>query len=82
MLYQKVGANGEHLKFGITKNPGSRYTTTELNGGKLKIVAQGSRQEMLQLEREVHSKLPIGPEERQKGYVNMQASKGYKVPPY
>jgi len=82
VLYQKVGENGEHFKFGITKNPGSRYSATELNGGRLKIVAQGSRQEMLELERKVHATLPIGSEERQKGYINMQASKGYKVPPY
>ena len=82
VLYQKVGPNGEHLKFGITKNPGSRYTTNELNGGRLKIIAQGSRQEMLRLERDTHSTLPIGPEERQKGYINMQTTKGYKAPPY
>ena len=82
VLYQKVGKNGEHLKFGISKNPATRYTSSELNGGKLKIIAQGSRQEMLRLERNVHSTLPIGSEERQKGYINIQASKGYKIPPY
>ncbi|MBX9703203.1 MAG: hypothetical protein K2X39_03530 [Silvanigrellaceae bacterium] len=82
VLYQKIGPNGEHLKFGISKNPGTRYTATELNGGKLKIIAQGSRKEMLRLERNLHSTLPIGPEERQKGYINIQAAKGYKIPPY
>lgn len=82
VLYQKVGPDGEHLKFGVTKNPASRYNRSELNGGRLKIVAQGSRQEMLRLERNVHSTLPIGPEERQKGYINIQAAKGYKIPPY
>lgn len=82
VLYQKVGPNGEHLKFGISKNPATRYTSSELNGGRLKIVAQGSRQEMLRLERNLHSTLPIGPEERQKCYINIQASKGYKIPPY
>jgi curved DNA-binding protein CbpA len=82
ILYQKTGPNGEHLKFGITKNPKTRYTTKELLGGKLKIIARGTRQEMLDLERSLHATLPVGPEERQSGYVNVQANKGYKIPPY
>ncbi|CAM4428888.1 MAG: hypothetical protein LEGION0403_FIIPPAGN_02739 [Legionella sp.] len=82
VLYQKVGPNGEHLKFGITKNPSSRYTTSELNGGRLKIIARGTRSDMLKLERELHKTLPIGPEERQKAYVNIQVARGYKSPPY
>ncbi len=82
VLYQKVGPNGEHLKFGITKNPATRYSAAELGGGSLKIVAQGSRKEMLKLERSVHETLPIGPQERQSHYVGIQAAKGYKVPPY
>ena len=54
-LYQKVGANGEHLKFGVTKNPATRYTQAELGGGKLNIIAEGSQSDMLQLERNLHS---------------------------
>lgn len=66
-LYQKLDAQGNHLKFGITKNPDTRYTASQMNGCRLNLVAQGSRQEMLKLERAVHSTLPIGPEERQRG---------------
>ena len=81
-LYQKVGANGEHLKFGITKNPATRYTKEELNGGRLKIIGQGSRKDMLQLERNLHETLPIGPEEGQKVYIQKQVEQGLKPPPY
>ena len=82
VLYQKVGPDGEHLKFGITKNPDTRYSAAELGGGRLKVIAQGSRQEMLQLERNLHSTLPIGPEERQSAYIGIQVAKGYQAPPY
>lgn len=81
-LYQKVGAEGEHLKFGITKNPATRYTQEELAGGRLKIIGQGSREDMLQLERNLHETLPIGPEEAQKFYIQKQIEKGLKPPPY
>jgi len=81
-LYQKVGAQGEHLKFGITDNPATRYTAAELNGGSLRIIGQGERSEMLSLERQLHETLPIGPEERQLFYIQKQAQKGLKPPPY
>ncbi len=81
-LYQKVGAQGEHLKFGITKNPATRYTQEELGGGRLKILTEGSRKDMLQLERNLHETLPIGPEEAQKFYIQKQIEKGLKPPPY
>ena len=48
-LYQKVSATGEHLKFGITNNPVTRYTAEELAGGRLRIIASGLRQDMLRL---------------------------------
>lgn len=32
-LYQKLGPNGEHLKYGITNDPEGRYTKSKLNGG-------------------------------------------------
>ena len=67
-LYQKVGAQGEHLKIGITDNPATRYSAAELNGGRLRIIGQGERSEMLGLERQLHETLPIGPEERQLFY--------------
>jgi RHS repeat-associated protein len=79
-LYQKVGprVNGvrEHLKFGITYNPAKRYTAAELGGGQLRILAQGKRSEMLRLERELHSTLPLGIEELQKQYIKIQQRKG------
>lgn len=81
-LYQKMGAEGEHLKFGITKNPATRYTQEELAGGQLRIMGQGSKEEMLQLERKIHETLPIGPEEAQKFYIQKQVQKGLKPPPY
>jgi RHS repeat-associated protein len=81
-LYQKLGPLGEHLKYGITKNLGSRYTAAELGGGRLRILARGARQEMLRLERELHSTLPIGPEENQAFYVIKQILKGLRPPPY
>jgi hypothetical protein len=81
-LYQKVGALGEHLKFGVTKNPSTRYTADELAGGQLKIIAEGPRSEMLQLERNLHETLPIGPEEGQQFYILLQIEKGLKPPPY
>lgn len=81
-LYQKVGAQGEHLKFGITKNPAMRYTQEELAGGRLRIIGQGERSEMLRLERQLHETLPIGPEEAQKFYIQRQIEKGFKPPPY
>ena len=81
-LYQKIGPNGQHLKFGITRNPLTRYTQAELGGGRLRIVAWGSRQEMLRLERSLHETLPIGAEERQLFYIRMQLERGLSAPPY
>jgi RHS repeat-associated protein len=79
-LYQKVGpkVNGVrlHLKFGITYDPATRYTAAELGGGKLRIIAQGRRSEMLRLERELHSTLPLGLEELQEQYFRIQKRKG------
>jgi RHS repeat-associated protein len=81
-LYQKLSPTGEHLKYGITKNPGTRYTSAELNGGWLNILASGSKQDMLALERSLHETLPIGPEEGQTPYIWIQVAKGLRPPPY
>ena len=81
-LYEKVGSEGQHLKYGITKNPATRYTAEELAGGRLKILAKGSRRMMLSLERQLHSTLPIGSEERQLYYILKQTLNGLKAPPY
>jgi RHS repeat-associated protein len=81
-LYEKLGPNGEHLKYGITNNPTTRYSPGQLAGGRLKILAQGSRAEMLQLERSLHETMPIGPEEGQSFYIQKQVNNGLKPPPY
>ena len=81
-LYQKVGPNGEHLKYGFTKNPNTRYTKKQLGDGRLRIIAQGSKDDMLALERKLHETLPIGPEEGQLFYIEKQAEQGLKTPPY
>jgi hypothetical protein len=77
-LYQKLSAEGAHLKFGITYNPAARYTAAQLAGGRLKLLAAGPRADMLGLERALHSTLPLGPEERQLFYRLIQRMKGLK----
>jgi RHS repeat-associated protein len=77
-LYQKLGPKGEHLKYGITNNPFTRYTSAELGGGNLKILASGTREKMLDLERKLHENLPLGPEEAQLFYIQKQIEKGLK----
>ena len=59
-----------------------RYTQEELGGGRLRILSEGSRDDMLRLERNLHETLPIGSEEAQKFYIRMQIEKGLKPPPY
>ena len=81
-LYQKVRSQGEHLKYGITKNPTTRYTKSQLDGDHLRIVGEGSKKEMLSLERSLHETLPIGPEEGQLFYIQKQIENGLKPPPY
>ena len=81
-LYQKLGPNGEHLKYGITKNPATRYTKKQMGGGRLKILSAGEKSEMLRLERSLHETLPVGPEEGQLFYIQKQIDKGLKPPPY
>jgi len=81
-LYEKLAADGSHLKYGITKNPLTRYSDSQLAGGRLKFLAQGDRGDMLKLERDLRSTLPIGLEERQLYYVIIEFLKGYRVPPY
>jgi RHS repeat-associated protein len=81
-LYQKLSSTGEHLKYGITDNPATRYTSAELNGGQLNILASGTREDMLALERSLHETLPIGPEEGQTFYIGIQVARGLRPPPY
>jgi len=70
------------VRFFRVNQPATRYTAAELNGGSLNIIAQGQRSDMLNLERNLHSTLPIGPEEGQLFYIQQQAAKGLIPPPY
>jgi hypothetical protein len=81
-LYQKVGPSGENLKFGIATNPATRYTSADLGGGNLRIIANRSRTEMLELGRNVHETLPIGAEEGQMFYIQKKIEQGLTPPPY
>jgi hypothetical protein len=81
-LYQKLGSAGEHLKYGIPKNPATRYTPAELNGGRLNLLTSGPKEDMLALERSLHETLPVGPEEGQMFYIGIQVAKGLRPPPY
>jgi hypothetical protein len=75
-LYQKVDKYGHHLKYGITKNPETRYTRAQLKEGRLRILAKGPKEHILYLERNLHKTLPIGTEEGQTAYYNIQKQKG------
>jgi hypothetical protein len=77
-----LSSAGEHLKYGSTKNPATRYTSSELDGGSLNILARGSKPDMLALERSLHETLPFGPEEGQLFYIQKQVANGLRPPPY
>ncbi len=81
-LYQKLSSTGEHLKYGIAKNPATRYSAAEMGGGRLNILAEGPKPDMLALERALHETLPFGPEEGQLFYIQKQVAKGLRPPPY
>ena len=81
-LYQKLAADGTHLKYGVTVNLATRYTKAELAGGRLKVLASGANKDILRLERNLHSTMPIGAEEGQKVYLRIQEAAGLLLPPY
>lgn len=64
-LYQQVDAQGGHVKFGVAVNPATRYSAEQLNGGRLHVLVSGSRAQMLQTERFMHSIIQPGPGEGQ-----------------
>jgi hypothetical protein len=43
-------------------------TRAQLNGGVLRILAVGEREDMLAIERYLHENLPLGPEDAQSYY--------------
>jgi hypothetical protein len=75
-----VSAAGGHLKFGVTDDIIGRYSAAELNEGRLKVIAQGERSDMLSLERQLHETLPLGPEEGQLFYIPKQVQNGLLPP--
>lgn len=81
-LYQKLSSTEEYLKYGYTKNPETRYTQAEMNGGQLNILAYGLKEDMLALEPNLHENLSIGPAEGQTFYIAIQVAKGLRPPPY
>ena len=63
-LYGKFDANGNFLKWGISKNPQTRYTSKELNGGYVKEYRTGPRDQILDLERKLTERFP-GPQNKE-----------------
>ena len=68
-LYDKLDRYGNHMKYGITNNPKTRYTRAQLAGGRLKLLLRGTREDILAMERWMHENLPLGPEEGQEFYI-------------
>ena len=50
-LYGRFDADGNFEKWGISQNPNIRYSTTVLDGGRIKIKKTGARSEILKQER-------------------------------
>lgn len=64
-LYRLEDAvTGDYLKTGISKNPLSRYSQTFMRGKRMRILQEGSRREMLNLERFIVERDP-GPLNRE-----------------
>ena len=59
----------------------ARAWTRVLGVGSLRILERGSRADMLALERELYETLPIGAEEGQSFYIQLQVAKGL-LPPW
>jgi hypothetical protein len=58
------GESGDLLKWGISKNPGSRYTQGFLQDKSMELMTSGTRREMLDLERFIVERDP-GPLNRE-----------------
>lgn len=57
-LYAFVDANGRLLKWGVSQDASSRYSKSELNGGRVIVVGSGTRDEMISLERALTESRP------------------------
>jgi hypothetical protein len=61
-LYQLTDAEtGAHLKWGISSNPGGRYTATQMEGKVMTQIQTGTRVDIAAVERQLVERLP-GPE--------------------
>jgi RHS repeat-associated protein len=60
-LYGKFDKNGKFLKWGISDDPQTRYSSKELNGGYVKEYRNGSRSDILKMERRLVERYP-GPD--------------------
>jgi hypothetical protein len=60
-LYGKFDADGGFQKWGIAENPGDRYSSRELNGGRVDEFRRGPRDQTLDRERKLVERFP-GPE--------------------
>ena len=63
-----------------TEDIGIRYSAGQIDGGGLNVLAEGTRREMLKLERDLHRYLPIGPEEKDNRWINIQTRSGLRHP--
>ncbi len=77
-----MGSAGEHLKYGITEDPTTRYTSKERDEGSLNSLARGPKQGMLAIERSLHETPPIGPEKGHLFYIQKQIANGLRPSPY
>jgi hypothetical protein len=60
-LYELVDENGNHLKYGITSNPDTRYTHAFMADKRMLILGEGSRRDMYVLENRLITTNPRGP---------------------
>jgi len=63
-LYGRYDAEGNFQKWGVTQDPNNRYSTKELDGGRLKVYRTGPRSEILDRERKLVERFP-GPLNRE-----------------
>jgi hypothetical protein len=64
-LYARFEKNGNFLKWGISWNPDTRYSKTQLKTDHLETYMTGSRSEMLDIERDLAETIP-GPMNRER----------------
>jgi len=57
-LYALVDASGKFLKWGVSQDASTRYSKSELNGGRVIVVGSGTRDEMIALERALTESRP------------------------